>query len=85
MLSGAALLSAGVQLNFFRIQPEGREFVVSWQASVEEGVAEYVLFRKTTLSNDQFLEVHKAPPHGTTKEYQFRDSQVYKSAAEHLD
>ncbi len=85
LLVGAAASADDVRLNFFRIQPEGREFVVSWQADAEQGVQEYELLRKTTMSNDQFVSVFVAPPHGTSKEYQFRDTQVYKSASEQLD
>jgi fructose-specific phosphotransferase system component IIB len=40
--------------------------------------------RKTTLTND-FGMAMEASPHGIAKEYLFRDSQVYKAAAEQLD
>jgi hypothetical protein len=78
-------LSSGVRLIFFKIQPEGRDFVVTWRADVEEDVREYELLRKTTMSNDQFVRVYVSRPHGTSKEYMFRDTQVYKSGAEQLD
>ena len=78
-------LSSDVQLSAFTIQPDGRDFVVTWSTAVEEEVHEFELLRKTTSSNDQFVKVFAARPHGTLKEYQFRDSQVYKSGSEQLD
>ncbi len=84
-LVGATFLSGGVRLNFFNIQTEGRDFIVTWNVDVEEDVHEYELLRKTTTSNDQFVKVFTARPHGTGKDYLFRDSQVYKSGSEQLD
>ncbi|MCZ6704836.1 MAG: hypothetical protein O6942_02955 [Bacteroidetes bacterium] len=84
-LVGATFLSGGVRLNFFNIQTEGRDFIVTWNVDVEEDVHEYELLRKTTTSNDQFVKVFTARPHGTGKDYSFRDSQVYKSGSEQLD
>ncbi len=78
--------SSGIRLNFFKIQPEGRDFVVTWRADIEEDVREYELLRKTTMSyEDQFEKVYASRPHGTGKEYIFRDTQVYKSGSEQLD
>jgi len=85
VLCGTMFLSSGVRLNFFKIQPEGRDFVVTWRADVEEDVREYELLRKTTMSNDQFVQVYISRSHGTSKEYVFRDTQVYKSGSEQLD
>jgi hypothetical protein len=84
LLSGAMFFSTEVRLEYFRIQQDGSEFIVTWQTSVEEDVEEFVLMRKTTLTND-FGMAMEASPHGIAKEYLFRDSQVYKAAAEQLD
>lgn len=79
------MFSAQVRLDFFRVASEGSDFVITWHAGVEEGVERYELTRKTQTSNDQFVQVYAAPPHGTGKDYEYRDTQVYKSAAEQLD
>ncbi len=84
-LIGATFLSGGVRLNSFNIQTEGRDFVVTWKVDIEEDVREYELLRKTTMSNDQFVKVFTARPHGTGKDYLYRDTQVYKSGSEQLD
>ncbi|GMQ81685.1 MAG: hypothetical protein BMS9Abin05_1120 [Rhodothermia bacterium] len=84
-LVGATFLSGGVRLNSFNIQIEGRDFVVTWKVDVEEDVREYELLRKTAMSNDQFVKVFAARPHGTGKDYIYRDTQVYKSGSEQLD
>ena len=76
---------SGVRLSFFKVQPEGRDFVISWQVDVEEQVREYALARKTHNSNDQFVRIFTIPAHGTGKAYTFRDRQVYKSGSEKLD
>ena len=78
-------LSSSVQLNFFKVESEGSDFVVTWQADLEDGVREYELLRKTTLSHDQFVQAYAVSPHGTGKAYTYRDTQVYKSGAEQLD
>jgi hypothetical protein len=78
------MFASEVRLEFFRIENQGNEFVVTWHASVEDGVQKYVLNRKTSL-NDQFQEAFEATPHGTSSDYEFRDNSVYKSAAEQLD
>ena len=85
VLTGAMMFLSGVRLSFFKVQPEGRDFVISWQVDVEEQVREYALARKTPYSNDQFVRIFTIPAHGTGKAYTFRDRQVYKSGSEKLD
>lgn len=85
LLAGAAFPPAGVELDYFDVQQQGPEFVVKWKTSVEDGVHSFELTHKTTLSNEQFVQVFSAEAHGTNKEYTFRDDQVYKSGAEKLD
>jgi hypothetical protein len=85
LLGGAAPFS-GVELDYFQIDNEGQEFVVSWKSVVEEDVYAYELTRRTGLSaNDEFSDVFTAPAHGPDKAYTFRDAQVYKTGSEKLD
>ena len=75
----------GVKLEYFQIVPEGRDFVVKWQMETEDEVREYELTRRTPYSNQQFVKVEGLVAHGTGVPYEFRDDQVYKSAADQLD
>jgi hypothetical protein len=81
----AASMGYGVKLEFFDVQPEGRDFSIKWQMEVEEQVREYELTRKTPYSNEQFVKVQAFPAHGVGVPYEFQDDQVYKSGAERLD
>ena len=85
LLAGAVFPPAAVELEYFEVEQQGPEFVVKWKASVEQDVHSYVLTHKTSLSNEQFIEVFAADAHGPMKEYSFRDDQVYKAGAEKLD
>lgn len=85
LLTGASLLSGRVRLSSFQINEEGRDFVVTWQSELEEGVRQFELMRRTPNSNDQFIRVFEAPAHGPNLVYMFRDTQVFKSGSEKLD
>jgi len=74
-----------MELEFFQVENQGQEFVVTWKALVEEDVYAYELTRRTALSNEQFIKVFAPEAHGTNKVYSFRDNQVYKSTSEKLD
>jgi len=74
-----------VHLSQFSVRPEGRDFVVSWEVDVEDGIREYELTRKTPLSNDQFVKVFSPDAHGIGKPYTFRDTQVYKVGSDQLE
>jgi hypothetical protein len=84
-VSGASMFFSSVRLSRFTIQPEGRDFVVTWEVDVEDGVREYELMRRTPLSNDQFVRVFAANAHGIRKPYTFRDTQVYKAGSDQLE
>ena len=85
LLAGATFPSTSVQLEYFQIENQGQEFVVTWKSMVEDDVHSYELTRRTTLSNEQFVIVFSAEAHGTSKVYTYRDNQVYKSSSEKLD
>ncbi|MDA0684629.1 MAG: hypothetical protein O3A57_09425 [Bacteroidetes bacterium] len=85
LLTGASMLSGRVRLASFEIREEGRDFVVTWQAEVEEDVRQYELMRRTPNSNEQFVRIFEAPAQGANRQYGFRDSQVFKSGSDKLD
>lgn len=86
MLAGASLAAASytVRLNYFTVQPQGNDFLLTWQAEVEEDVQVYEVYRKTAFA-ENFKLVTKLSPHGARKQYQFVDNQVYKIESEELD
>lgn len=84
VLMGAAAYSYSVRLNFFTVERDSNEFLLSWQAEVEEDVRQYELFRKTSYSAD-FVIVQTFPAHGARKEYRFKDDQVYKAFSEEVE
>ena len=77
--------SGTVQISYFRINEEGNNLVISWQAREEADVKEYELYRMTRLTNNQFVKIEAIAPHGTDKAYLYRDDQVFKSANELVD
>lgn len=85
LLLCAASMGYGVKLQFFEVTAEGRDFAIKWQMEQEQEVREYELSRKTPYTNEQFVKVQAFQAHGTGIPYEFRDDQVYKSAAEQLD
>ncbi len=80
-LVGTAL--ANVVFSRFDARTEGNDIVVSWEASVESGVREYVLERKT-LFDAQFVEMARISPHGTNNLYTYRDERVFKVQSEQV-
>ena len=80
----AAAFPYGVRLESFDVSPEGSAFMLRWQTDQEEQVREFVVSRKTAMSNDSFVEIHSVQAHGVGKPYQFRDDQVFKTAAEQV-
>lgn len=79
------MVPGGARLNFFKVEADGRDFMVTWQMDLEEEVREYELMRRTPYSNDQFVKVFAIAAHGTGKAYTFRDRQVYKMGSDLLD
>ncbi len=85
LLAGTNVLAQEVKLRTFDIVEENRDFIITWQMERESGIRSYELKRRTPYSNNQFVAVHTFTPHGPDKQYQYRDTQVYKSAAEQVD
>ena len=84
VLTGAGVLSSNVKLNYFNVERQGNEFMISWKAEIEEDVRSYELHRKTAYAAT-FSAIHSLSAHGVGKEYRFKDDQVYKAAAEQVD
>lgn len=76
-------LLANVVFSRFDARTEGNNIVVSWQASVESDISEYVLERKT-LYDAQFIEMARFQPHGTNSLYTYRDDRVFKVQSEQV-
>jgi hypothetical protein len=86
LLAGATMFPLGVQLEYFQVENQGQEFVVSWKSVVEDDVRVFELTHRTALSSDeQFTMIFAPEAHGPSKIYSFRDNQVYKSGSEKLD
>jgi len=84
LLTAAGQWAGDVKLDYFNVDREGNDFVISWRANVEQEVRSYELYRKTTYAAD-FSGVQSFNPHGVGKAYQFKDNQVYKAASEQVD
>ena len=84
LLTGAGLWSSNVKLNYFNVERQGNQFMVTWKAELEQDVRTYELYRKTSYAAT-FSAIHTMNAHGVGKEYQFKDDQVYKSASEQVD
>ncbi len=74
---------AGVVFSRFDARTEGSDIVVSWEASVETDVGEYVLERRT-IFDSQFLEMARLKAHGPNIPYTYRDERVFKVQAEQV-
>jgi hypothetical protein len=74
---------ANVVFSRFDARTDGNDIVVSWQASVESDIAEYVIERKTQF-DAQFVEMARLRPHGTNTLYTYRDERVFKVQAEQV-
>ena len=86
LLTGATLLPADVQLEFFQVENQSQEFVITWKSLIEEDVRVFELTHRTALSSgEQFVTVFAPEAHGTDKVYTYRDNQVYKSGSEKVD
>jgi len=81
---GAASAAFTVQLSFFRVEVQENNFVITWQAQVEENVRMYELRRKTSYS-ERFTPVTEVTARGTDVTYRYVDDEVYKAASEQVD
>ncbi len=78
---GVAL--ASVVFSRFDARTEGNDIVVSWEASVETDIREYVLERRT-IFDTQFVEMVRLAAHGSNSLYTYRDERVFKVQAEQV-
>jgi len=85
LLTGATWSFGQVRLAAFEIRNEGSDFVITWSTEIEEDVRSFEIQRRTTSSNDQFVKIHTVTGQGAGQQYQFRDSQVFKSSSDRLD
>ncbi len=74
-----------VRLAAFEIRNEGSDFVITWSTEIEEDVRAFEIQRRTTSSNDQFVKIHSVTGLGPGQQYEYRDSQVFKSNSDRLD
>ncbi|NBC19177.1 MAG: hypothetical protein GVY18_17880 [Bacteroidetes bacterium] len=82
LLLGAT--AASVQLDFFRVEVQDNDFVITWQTRVEEDVRAYELHRKTSYSQ-QFAPITEVTARGANVTYRYVDDEVYKAASEQVD
>lgn len=83
--AGVASAQNSARLDFFKVDRENNDMVVTWKATTESGVSRYELQRKTRFTNNQFVVVAEVSPHGTGKTYRLMDDQVYKVSSEQVD
>ena len=83
--SDVASAQNSARLDFFKVDRENNDMVVTWKATTESGVSRYELQRKTRFTNNQFVVVAEVSPHGTGKTYRLMDDQVYKVSSEQVD
>lgn len=80
-LVGTAL--ANVIFSRFEARTEGNAIVVTWEASVESDVREYVLERLTVF-DAEFVEMARLSAHGPNSPYVYKDERVFKMQAEQV-
>jgi hypothetical protein len=86
LLTGAALYSTGVTLSSpFQVEPEGTDFVATWQTSSEIAVRSFEVHRKMATTNDQWVLVESVAARGSGSSYRVRDDQIFKSLSELID
>lgn len=85
LVAGWSLSSNNVRLSFFKVDRENNDMIVTWESTAEVDVARYELQRRTRFTNNQYVLVTAASPHGTNKLYRIMDDQVYKSSSEQVD
>ncbi len=74
---------ASVVFSRFDARTEGNDIVVSWEASIETDIREYILERRT-IFDTQFLEMVRVEAHGPNSLYTYRDVRVFKVQAEQV-
>ena len=74
---------ASVVFSRFEARTEENDIVVTWEASVETDVREYVLERRTAFDS-QFVEMARMNVHGANSPYIYRDERLFKVEAEQV-
>jgi hypothetical protein len=74
-----------VRLNYFKVEEQGPNFILTWESEVEESVRSFEVQRRTTFSNGQYVVVQDYRPHGIRLQYLYKDDQVFKSASDTQD
>jgi hypothetical protein len=77
------LAAAGnVRLEYFRVEETDNTLVVQWRSLEENALRAYEVHRRTRSSDGHFVRITSVTPQGGNRTYEFRDTQVFKSAAE---
>lgn len=90
LLAGLLLVSAGfvldgeVRLAYMNVESERGSVMVSWETSVERGVDQFVLMRRTSYSAD-FVEMETFEAQGAGQVYLYRDGTLYSMAKQGAD
>lgn len=85
VLLTAAFSFDGARLNYFSVEPDGADFVVTWESALEDAVLTYEVQRRSAITNNEFVQVQSVSAEGAGKTYTVRDNQVYKSSSELVD
>lgn len=74
-----------VRLAYFRVDEQGSDFVIAWEAELEENIKVYEVQRRSAMSNGRFVVVKEYDPVGIDKQYLYTDDQVFKSTSDVQD
>lgn len=74
-----------VRLAYFRVEEQGSDFVIVWEAEVEENIKTYEVQRRSTMTNGRFVVVKEYEAAGVQKQYVYTDDQVFKTASDAQD
>ena len=74
-----------VRLAYFRVDEQGSDLVIAWEAELEENVKAYEVQRRSSFSNGKFVVAKEYEPLGINLQYLYTDDQVFKSASDAQD
>lgn len=81
----SAMFFDDVRLAYFRVDEQGSDFVIAWEAELEENIKVYEVQRRSAMSNGRFVVVKEYDPVGIDKQYLYTDDQVFKSTSDVQD